>query len=63
MYSLLNMQVVFEAAQPALLYLVPGCIGMSLVAGAIQGNVSQMWSYSEEDEEKKDDDKDKKKDS
>jgi len=55
--------VVFEAAQPALLYLVPGCIGMSLVAGAIQGNVSQMWSYSEEDEEKKDDDKDKKKDS
>jgi presenilin-like A22 family membrane protease len=46
--------VVFEAAQPALLYLVPGCIGMSLVAGMVQGNVPDMWAYSEEEEEEKD---------
>jgi minor histocompatibility antigen H13 len=44
-------QVVFEAAQPALLYLVPGCIGMSCLAGLLQGSFSQMWNYTEHDEQ------------
>lgn len=43
--------VVFEAAQPALLYLVPGCIGMSCLAGLLQGSFSQMWNYTEHDEQ------------
>ncbi|KAL6052679.1 Minor histocompatibility antigen H13 [Balamuthia mandrillaris] len=38
----------FQAAQPALLYLVPSCIGSSLLAAAATGNLKQLINYSEE---------------
>jgi minor histocompatibility antigen H13 len=40
---------VFKAAQPALLYLVPSCIGSSLLCGLVRGELSLLWNYSEED--------------
>jgi minor histocompatibility antigen H13 len=41
----------FQAAQPALLYLVPTCIGASLGTAVILGDVSGLFAYSEEEEE------------
>ncbi|OQR93840.1 aspartyl protease family A22B [Achlya hypogyna] len=43
--------VVFNAAQPALLYLVPACLGSSLVTGLVRGELKELLAYSEEDEE------------
>jgi len=40
----------FDAAQPALLYLVPACLGMAAVVGLCRGEFSQFASYSEEEE-------------
>jgi hemolysin activation/secretion protein len=36
------------APQPALLYLVPFCLGASLLAAAISGNFTKLVDYSEE---------------
>jgi len=51
----------FEAAQPALLYLVPACLGSSFLTAVMRGEVKQMLAYSEEvedpEEEKKEDEK------
>jgi len=45
---------VFEAAQPALLYIVPACIAMAAL-GAVQKNkLADLWGYSEEAEEEGD---------
>ena len=41
----------FDAAQPALLYLVPACLGMAAFVGLWRGEFSQFASYSEEEEE------------
>ncbi|ETV71109.1 hypothetical protein H257_13509 [Aphanomyces astaci] len=50
--------VFFNHAQPALLYLVPGCLGSSLIQGLVRGELKELLAYSEEDEEdKKVDDK------
>jgi len=38
----------FKAAQPALLYLVPACLGGSFLLAVIRGEVSLLLSYSEE---------------
>jgi minor histocompatibility antigen H13 len=57
--------IVFEAAQPALLYLVPACLGSSLTCAFVRGEVKELFAYSEEEEESEelaDDKKDKKKD-
>ncbi|KAF0691044.1 Aste57867_17656 [Aphanomyces stellatus] len=43
--------VVFNHAQPALLYLVPACLGSSLVQALIRGELKELLAYSEEDEE------------
>jgi len=43
----------FQAAQPALLYLVPFCIGASLITALVNSQLSVLFSYSEEIEEKK----------
>ena len=40
----------FDAAQPALLYLVPACLGMAAFVGVCRGEFSQFASYSEEEE-------------
>jgi len=43
----------FQAAQPALLYLVPFCIGSSLICGLLLGELPGLIHYSEEKREKK----------
>jgi len=44
-------QTVWEAAQPALLYLVPACLGSSLLCALIRGELKELFAYSEEEEE------------
>lgn len=41
----------FNAAQPALLYLVPACLGSSFLTAVVRGEVKAMLAYSEEVEE------------
>jgi len=41
---------VFQAAQPALLYLVPACMGSSFLAAVLRGEVKELLAYSEEQE-------------
>ena len=41
----------FNAAQPALLYLVPACIGGSLAVGAARSELSELFAYDEEEKE------------
>lgn len=40
----------FDAAQPALLYLVPACLGASALVGVCRGEFAQLAAYTEEDE-------------
>lgn len=47
----------FQAAQPALLYLVPGCLGSSLLTATIRGELGALFQYSEEPEEEEEDKK------
>ncbi|KAI1505925.1 signal peptide peptidase-domain-containing protein, partial [Biscogniauxia marginata] len=44
----LCMLTVFNHAQPALLYLVPGVVLSVLVAGAVKGELREMWIYTED---------------
>jgi minor histocompatibility antigen H13 len=48
MLSTIGVMHFFQAAQPALLYLVPFCIGSSLVAALLLGEVRQLIFFSEE---------------
>jgi len=41
----------FEAAQPALLYLVPACLIGSLLTAVVRGELKELFDYSEEEEE------------
>jgi minor histocompatibility antigen H13 len=41
----------FQAAQPALLYLVPACLGSSFLCAVVRGEVTELLAYSEEEEE------------
>lgn len=43
--------IYFQAAQPALLYLVPACLGSSLGCAFIRGEMKQLFDYSEEQPE------------
>lgn len=59
--------LVFKHGQPALLYLVPGCILSVLFTAFFKGELSALWEFSEEEyitppEQEEDDDKDEKKD-
>ena len=42
---------VFEAAQPALLYLVPACLGSSILCATVRGELKELFEYSEEEDE------------
>jgi minor histocompatibility antigen H13 len=42
---------VFQAAQPALLYLSPACILAVLGTALRRGEVAQVWAWSEEEEQ------------
>uniref|UniRef100_A0A7S2V0H1 Minor histocompatibility antigen H13 n=1 Tax=Fibrocapsa japonica TaxID=94617 RepID=A0A7S2V0H1_9STRA len=44
----------FNAAQPALFYLVPACLGVSMLVALVKKEVSVLFAYSEEEEEKED---------
>lgn len=48
----LYIMIVFEAAQPALLYLVPACLSSSLLCAFVKGEIKDLFAYSEEEEEK-----------
>jgi len=43
----------FQAAQPALLYLVPTCIGASLGTALVLGDITGLFAYSEEEDDTK----------
>jgi len=47
----LYVMIVFDAAQPALLYLVPACLGSSLLCATLRGELKELFAYSEEEEE------------
>ena len=40
----------FKAAQPALLYIVPGVVGCVMLQAAARGEISQLLGYTEEEE-------------
>ena len=42
-----------QAAQPALLYIVPAVLGTVGLHSVLRGEVLQLWNWSEEDEEEK----------
>jgi len=44
---------VFKAAQPALLYLVPACIGSSFLLAVVRGELSLLFSYEEDQKKEK----------
>lgn len=44
---------VFKHAQPALLYLVPACIGIPVLVALVKGDVKTMFSYEDHSDEKK----------
>lgn len=57
---------IFEAAQPALLYLSPACVAAIAIQAAVRGESKLVWSWTDDDgqsqEEKKvEEKKDKKK--
>lgn len=50
----LYIMFVFEHAQPALLYLVPGVIIPIFFIAFIKGDFSLLWNFKEENNKKKD---------
>merc|ERR1711976_414305 len=44
----LFIMVVFQAAQPALLYLVPGCLISSLLVAVFTNDLGNLWNFNEE---------------
>jgi minor histocompatibility antigen H13 len=56
----LLVMIQFKAAQPALLYLVPACLGSSFLCAVVRGEVKQLLAYSEEEEEVEEEGEDKK---
>jgi len=43
----------FKAAQPALLYLVPACLGSSMLLALVRGEVGTLLAYTEENQKSK----------
>jgi len=57
----------YKHAQPALLYLVPACLGAPILMALVRGDIKSMFSYADHPEEEEEaaaaeEDKDKKKD-
>lgn len=49
----------FKAAQPALLYLSPACIGSVTLCALLRGELAQLWAFddaSDDDKPKKEED-------
>ncbi|KAK1913331.1 hypothetical protein P3342_005267 [Pyrenophora teres f. teres] len=53
----LGVMMVWNHAQPALLYLVPGVLGSLWLTALVRGEISLMWNYTEEIEDEAKDDK------
>ena len=51
---------VFDAAQPALLYIVPAVLGSTALAAAVRGELKAVFSFSEEPEEEEEGEGEKK---
>ncbi|VDH93067.1 minor histocompatibility antigen H13 [Mytilus galloprovincialis] len=47
----------FKHAQPALLYLVPACLGIPIALALLKGEVKAMFNYEDHSEEKTEDEK------
>jgi len=47
----LFIMVKFNSAQPALLYLVPACLGSSMITALVRNEIKELFEYSEEQEE------------
>lgn len=52
----------FKAAQPALLYLVPACLGSTMLTGFLRGELKTLMAYNEEKKEEGEAEDDSKKD-
>lgn len=52
MGTTMYVMIQFKAAQPALLYLVPACLGSSFLTALARGEVKTILAYSEETDEK-----------
>ena len=50
----------YKHAQPALLYLVPACLGAPILMAAIRGDLKSMFSYADHPEEEEEAAKEKK---
>jgi len=48
--STIVVMTIFNHGQPALLYLVPGCIGAVLLCGFVRREVKEVWEYNETEE-------------
>lgn len=61
----LGVMMIWDHAQPALLYLVPGVLGSVWLTAVARGELSLIWNYTEaiEEEEEEEEDKGSKKDS
>ncbi|KAH0149809.1 peptidase A22B, signal peptide peptidase, partial [Aureobasidium melanogenum] len=57
----LGIMQVFNHAQPALLYLVPGVLGSLWLTALVRGELKQMWNFTEASDEEEEEDEDKKK--
>lgn len=51
----------FKHAQPALLYLVPACLGIPLALALLKGDIKDMFSYEDHSEKTEEEDKEKEK--
>ncbi|KAG9647115.1 peptidase A22B, signal peptide peptidase, partial [Aureobasidium melanogenum] len=57
----LGIMQVFNHAQPALLYLVPGVLGSLWLTALVRGELKQMWNFTEASDQDEEEDEDKKK--
>ena len=48
MLATLGIMFFFQAAQPALLYLVPGCLISSIAVAFVNNDFKELWDFSEE---------------
>jgi len=57
LFATLGVMMIWNHAQPALLYLVPGVLGSLWLTALVRGEINLMWNYTEdvaEDEKSKD---------
>ena len=50
LYTTVFVMYYFNHAQPALLYLVPACLGASLIVALAKGKFQHLCNYSEDDQ-------------